>query len=38
MGITVFYAVILMVSRFLADMAYALVDPRLKSPGGKAVN
>ena len=30
MGITVFYAVLLMVSRFLADIAYALVDPRMR--------
>jgi len=30
MGITVFYAVILMVCRFLADIAYALVDPRMR--------
>jgi len=31
MGITVFYAVLLMVCRFLADIAYALVDPRMRN-------
>lgn len=36
MGITVFYAIILMVSRFLADIAYALVDPRIRLLNGKA--
>ncbi|RIX50997.1 ABC transporter permease [Paenibacillus nanensis] len=35
MGITIFYAVILMVSRFLADVAYVLVDPRMRASGGK---
>ncbi|RJX36881.1 ABC transporter permease [Paenibacillus pinisoli] len=34
MGITIFYAVILMVTRFLADVAYVLVDPRMRA-GGK---
>jgi len=34
MGITIFYAVILMVSRFLSDIAYVLVDPRMRT-GGK---
>ncbi|MCR2807451.1 ABC transporter permease [Paenibacillus soyae] len=34
MGITIFYAVILMLSRFLADVAYVLVDPRMRA-GGK---
>lgn len=34
MGITIFYAVILMVCRFLADVAYVLVDPRMRA-GGK---
>ncbi|MEK3883711.1 ABC transporter permease [Paenibacillus sp. PL2-23] len=34
MGITIFYAVILMASRFLADVAYVLVDPRMRA-GGK---
>lgn len=35
MGITIFYAVILMVTRFLADVAYVLVDPRMRASGGK---
>lgn len=35
MGITIFYAVILMVSRLLADIAYVLVDPRIRISGGK---
>lgn len=35
MGITIFYAVILMVSRLLADIAYVLVDPRIRVTGGK---
>ncbi|MFD0957845.1 ABC transporter permease [Paenibacillus chungangensis] len=35
MGITIFYAVILMVARFLADVAYVLVDPRMRKSGGK---
>ncbi|OXM14886.1 ABC transporter permease [Paenibacillus herberti] len=30
MGITLFYAVILMFARFLADIGYAMVDPRMK--------
>lgn len=34
MGITIFYAVLLMVCRFLADIAYVLVDPRMRA-GGK---
>ncbi|MHA6481397.1 ABC transporter permease [Paenibacillus sp. strain BS8-2] len=34
MGITIFYAVILMVCRFLSDVAYVLVDPRMRA-GGK---
>lgn len=37
MGITVFYAVILMVCRFFADIAYAFVDPRIRLISGKAV-
>jgi len=36
MGITIFYAVILMVSRLLADFAYVLVDPRIRLTSGKA--
>ncbi|REK69501.1 ABC transporter permease [Paenibacillus paeoniae] len=35
MGITIFYAVILMVTRFLADIAYVLIDPRMRASGGK---
>ena len=38
MGITVFYAVLLMVCRFLADIAYALVDPRMRNFATKAGN
>ncbi|SFS80311.1 ABC transporter permease [Paenibacillus sp. BC26] len=34
MGITIFYAVILMAARFLTDVAYILVDPRIKVSGG----
>lgn len=30
MGLTLFYAVILMAARFLTDIAYAFVDPRIK--------
>ncbi|MFF2481274.1 ABC transporter permease [Paenibacillus sp. NPDC058071] len=30
MGVTLFYAVILMVARFLTDIAYGFVDPRIK--------
>lgn len=30
MGITLFYAVILMTARLLTDMAYALIDPRIE--------
>jgi oligopeptide transport system permease protein len=35
MGITIFYAIILMVTRFLADIAYVFVDPRMRVSGGK---
>jgi len=35
MGITIFYAVLLMASRFLADLAYALIDPRLRLQAGR---
>lgn len=35
MGITIFYGVLLMVARFLTDVAYVLVDPRIKLSGGK---
>ncbi len=30
MGLTLFYAVILMAARFLTDLAYAFIDPRIK--------
>jgi len=30
MGLTLFYAVILMLARFMTDIAYGLVDPRIK--------
>ncbi|UVI29992.1 ABC transporter permease [Paenibacillus spongiae] len=30
MGITLFYAAVLMFARFLTDIAYALIDPRIK--------
>ncbi|MCI3921018.1 ABC transporter permease [Paenibacillus sp. TRM 82003] len=35
MGLTIFYGVILMVCRLLTDMAYVLIDPRIKLTGGK---
>ncbi|HZG55904.1 ABC transporter permease [Paenibacillus sp.] len=35
MGLTIFYGIILMVCRFLTDIAYVLVDPRIKLSGGK---
>lgn len=38
MGITIFYAVLLMVSRFLADIAYVFVDPRIRLSAGKVEN
>jgi oligopeptide transport system permease protein len=37
MGITIFYGIILMVCRFLTDIAYVLVDPRIKLSGGKGI-
>lgn len=30
MGLTLFYAVILMLARFITDIAYAFIDPRIK--------
>lgn len=30
MGLTLFYAIILMVARFLTDVAYGFIDPRIK--------
>jgi oligopeptide transport system permease protein len=35
MGITIFYAAILMFTRFMADIAYVSVDPRIRITGGK---
>lgn len=35
MGITIFYGVLLMVARFITDIAYVFVDPRIKLTGGK---
>jgi oligopeptide transport system permease protein len=35
MGITIFYAIILMVTRFLAEIAYVFVDPRMRVSAGK---
>jgi len=35
MGITIFYAVILMAARLLSDIAYVFVDPRMRASGGK---
>ncbi len=35
MGVTVFYSIILLVSILLVDIAYGLVDPRIKLAGGK---
>ncbi|RKN86908.1 ABC transporter permease [Paenibacillus ginsengarvi] len=35
MGLTLFYGALLMISRFLTDIAYGLVDPRIQLSGGK---
>ena len=35
MGITVFYAVFYLITIFLVDIAYALIDPRIKLGGGE---
>ncbi|AGX03454.1 MULTISPECIES: ABC transporter permease [Bacillaceae] len=35
MGVTVFYSIILLVSILLVDIAYGLIDPRIKLAGGK---
>ncbi|MHC0036696.1 ABC transporter permease [Pseudoneobacillus sp. C159] len=35
MGVTVFYSVILLISILLVDIAYGLIDPRIKIAGGK---
>lgn len=34
MGVTVFYSIILLVSILLVDIAYGLIDPRIKLAGG----
>lgn len=35
MGVTIFYGILLMVARFITDIAYGLIDPRIKLTGGK---
>lgn len=35
MGLTIFYAIILMLARLVTDIAYGLVDPRIKLAKGK---
>lgn len=35
MGITLFYGIILMATRFLTDVAYGFIDPRIKLSAGK---
>ncbi|MBP1999207.1 oligopeptide transport system permease protein [Paenibacillus shirakamiensis] len=35
MGVTIFYGIILMLARFLTDIAYVFVDPRIKLNNGK---
>ncbi|KHF33116.1 Oligopeptide transport system permease protein OppB [Paenibacillus sp. P1XP2] len=35
MGVTIFYGVLLMLARFITDIVYVLVDPRIKLTGGK---
>jgi oligopeptide transport system permease protein len=35
MGVTVFYSIILLTSILLVDIAYGLIDPRIKLAGGK---
>ncbi len=35
MGVTIFYGVILMLARFVTDILYVLVDPRIKLTGKK---
>ncbi|WP_174730901.1 ABC transporter permease [Mesobacillus harenae] len=35
MGVTVFYSIILLASILLVDIAYGLIDPRIKLTGGK---
>jgi oligopeptide transport system permease protein len=35
MGVTVFYSIILLTAMLLVDIAYGLIDPRIKLAGGK---
>jgi oligopeptide transport system permease protein len=35
MGITIFYGILLMLARFITDIVYIFVDPRIKLTGGK---
>ncbi|MBN6887540.1 oligopeptide transport system permease protein [Cytobacillus horneckiae] len=35
MGVTVFYSIILLVAILLVDIAYGIIDPRIKLAGGK---
>lgn len=35
MGITIFYGALLMIARFLTDVSYVFVDPRIKLSGGR---
>lgn len=35
MGVTVFYSILLLLSILLVDIAYGLIDPRIKLAGGK---
>ncbi|KON89427.1 peptide ABC transporter permease [Sporosarcina globispora] len=35
MGVTVFYSILLLVSILLVDIAYGIIDPRIKLAGGK---
>lgn len=35
MGITIFYGILLMATRFITDVAYVFIDPRIKLTGGK---
>ncbi|MDP1509038.1 ABC transporter permease [Paenibacillus sp. CMAA1739] len=35
MGVTIFYGILLMVARFITDIAYGFIDPRIKLTGRK---
>lgn len=35
MGVTIFYGILLMLARFITDIAYVFIDPRIKLTGGK---